>query len=503
MSLPHARSPRATERFDVAVVGAGFGGLGAALTLAERGARVVLFEALSYPGGCASTFTRGRAQHEAGATLFSGFAEGHLFDTWIRRHDLAVNVRLLDPVVELRTADGVIQIPQDRAKLVEAFVARAGALGPSVQAFFDEQLRVANALWGAFSDPSLLPPFGLRELARHVARCPEYLPLLRWIGRPLRAALERHGIAHISWLRTYLDAVCQITVQADSSEAEAPFAMATMDYYFRGTGHVHGGIGVLARGMASAIERLSGQVRFASRVDRLRREDGAWTVSGRSDDVRAEHVIVNRLPADLAKMAGLSMTGRLAAIDAEVREGWGACMLYLELDPSKVANANAHHLELVDSRAPLVDGNHIFCSVSAADEPRAPEGRRTATVSTHVALKGLLALSQTQRAARIAEIQATMRTTLEKRAPELAQAIVSALPASPRTFARFTGRHDGYVGGIPRRAGLSHYAGLVPTSIARGLWLVGDSIFPGQSTLATAIGGTRVAESVLRELSLR
>jgi hypothetical protein len=28
-----------------------------------------------------------------------------------------------------------------------------------------------------------------------------------------------------------------------------------------------------------------------------------------------------------------------------------------------------------------------------------------------------------------------------------------------------------------------------------GLWMVGDSVFPGQSTLATAIGGKKVAEA--------
>ena len=29
-----------------------------------------------------------------------------------------------------------------------------------------------------------------------------------------------------------------------------------------------------------------------------------------------------------------------------------------------------------------------------------------------------------------------------------------------------------------------------------GLWLVGDSVFPGQSTLATAVGGVRTAASI-------
>ncbi|HND32895.1 MAG TPA: FAD-dependent oxidoreductase, partial [Myxococcota bacterium] len=39
------------ELADVIVIGAGFGGLAAALSLAERGARVTLLEALTYPGG--------------------------------------------------------------------------------------------------------------------------------------------------------------------------------------------------------------------------------------------------------------------------------------------------------------------------------------------------------------------------------------------------------------------------------------------------------------------
>jgi phytoene dehydrogenase-like protein len=64
--------PRDTSTFDVLVIGAGFGVLGAALSLAEQGARVCLCESLGYPGGCASTFQRGGFRFDAGATLLSG-----------------------------------------------------------------------------------------------------------------------------------------------------------------------------------------------------------------------------------------------------------------------------------------------------------------------------------------------------------------------------------------------------------------------------------------------
>jgi cation diffusion facilitator CzcD-associated flavoprotein CzcO len=44
--------------YDAVVVGAGFGGLGTALELTRRGARVALCETFNYPGGCASTLHR-------------------------------------------------------------------------------------------------------------------------------------------------------------------------------------------------------------------------------------------------------------------------------------------------------------------------------------------------------------------------------------------------------------------------------------------------------------
>ena len=90
-----------------------------------------------------------------------------------------------------------------------------------------------------------------------------------------------------------------------------------------------------------------------------------------------------------------------------------------------------------------------------------------------------------------------MREGLSRLAPEWMADVRHALTASPRTFARFTQREGGAVGGVPRRAGLHHYRTLSPKPVQEGLWLVGDSVFPGQSTLATALGGVRTAAAIL------
>src|SRR5512147_1424469 len=74
-----------SPEFDVVVIGAGFGGLGCALTLGELGARVCLCEMLKYPGGCASTFSKGGFRFDAGATLLSGLGEEQLFGRWLAK----------------------------------------------------------------------------------------------------------------------------------------------------------------------------------------------------------------------------------------------------------------------------------------------------------------------------------------------------------------------------------------------------------------------------------
>jgi phytoene dehydrogenase-like protein len=498
------------ERFDhdVIVVGAGFGGLGAALTLAERGVGVLLLEALTYPGGCASSFSRHGWRFEAGATLFSGFGQGHVVRGWIERHGLDVQVQALDPSILFRLPGVEVAVPGTRAALVERFCGLPGAPVSGVRAFFDTQARVADALWALFDDPSLLPPFNADMLLRHAGRIARYLPIASLVGKPLLHVLRQHGVADFVPLRTYLDALCQITVQTGVAHAEAPFALAATDYAFRGTGHVHGGIGVLAAQLCEGIRRAGGEVRLASRASRIERWEDGWRVHTRGREVTARHVVCNLLPHGIRDLTG-SSTPQLDALVGRVEEGWGAVMLYLGLRPDPSLPREAHHVELVqDPSQPLVEGNHLFCSVSGADEAdRGPAAladaqlgaARTATVSTHVEVARLRAMSAGEQGLFVSGIQERMRTGLRALAPEVDGAVTHAMTASPRTWQKFTRRAHGLVGGVPRRAGLHNYTGFVPAPVMPGLWMVGDSAFPGQSTLCVAIGGKKVAERIVSQ----
>lgn len=61
--------------FDVVVIGAGNGGLTAAASLAKAGIKTLLLERHNVPGGCASSFCRGRFEFEVALHQLSGYGQ--------------------------------------------------------------------------------------------------------------------------------------------------------------------------------------------------------------------------------------------------------------------------------------------------------------------------------------------------------------------------------------------------------------------------------------------
>ena len=501
--MPQPPSGR-DSRYDAVVVGAGFGGLGAALTLAERGARVLVLEAMTYPGGCASTFERGGVRYEAGATLFSGFGAGQLFRRWIDGHRLDVEFRALDPAIELRAPGLRLPVTSRRDEVVTALCAMPGAPRAAVRSFFDLQARVADTLWPLLDDPSLLPPFGDGAWRRHLAALPDYARLAPLAGRTLGSVMRSHGVAGFEPLRVLAESLCRITVQCGADESEAPLALAALDYPFRGAGHVTGGIGRFADALVGAIRGLGGEVAFGARAVSIRRDGTAWTVATRRGVVRAGCILANVLPHDLARLLGeASGAGsRIDRLGRDVASGWGAAMLYLVARAPHGVSSSASHVEIVqDPSAPFVEGNRLFCSISdAADGRGLPEGRRTITVSTHVAMNDFAAMPASGQASRIGLVQRRMREGIARFLPQWDEGIEREMTASPRTFERFTLRTGGFVGGVPRFAGWRTYRDLAPRAVRPGLWIVGDSVFPGQSALAAAVGGVKTAQTASRQL---
>jgi len=493
-------SARVTTSVDTLIIGAGYAGLGAGLYLAEQGKSVAICEALKYPGGCASTFYKGDLGFEAGATLFSGFHEQGLFRRWIDRHNMPVEFELLDPIIDFRTADWRLQISPDRQTTIDRFCALPGAPQAAIRSFFAYQHRIAEVLWPMFEDGDRVPPFTLKGLGWHAGRAWKYPKLWSVMNRSLWSVLESYGLTSYAPMVQYCNAVCQITIQTTARDSEALFALSAMDYLFRGTGHIHNGIGQLGFAFVNAIRACGGEVSLSNRVKRLERQSDGWLVQTRQRSYRARRVLANLLPGSISKLVeGVAEPDAVQQYTEKLRQGWGAGMLYLLLKDHEGLPESAHHYQCIATHAPqLHEGHHIFCSLSGRSErEKCPEGYRTATVSTHIPMRTQLSLPNAEaQATYTLQVQDCMRATLKARLPEVHDAIHTEHTASPRTYQRFTGRPSGCVGGIPRTRGWHNYSGLLPAPLYPNLWMIGDTVFPGQSTLATALGGIRVARWV-------
>lgn len=85
---------------------------------------------------------------------------------------------------------------------------------------------------------------------------------------------------------------------------------------------------------------------------------------------------------------------------------------------------------------------------------------------------------------------------LGKAFPGAADALVHAEFASPRSFHRYTRRTAGAVGGPPVARSTSNFLAAGSDVFGPGLWVVGDSVFPGQGTMAVVISAIRVVEQI-------
>jgi C-3',4' desaturase CrtD len=481
-----------SDRSDAVVIGAGIAGLTAAAELTKRGVRTVVVERHNVPGGCASFYQRDGYRFDVGATLVGGFGSRGIHRLLNERYDIVVSPVAIEPSMVVHLPDETVVRFGDERWPAE----RERAFGSEAEQFWRAQERIADLTWD-FSTrfPALpvdLPSLG--ALARAVR--PRQLGLLGTLGRSV-ASIVPPGASRR--LRAFVDAQLLITAQTDAAGADLAYGATALDLAREGTFHLPDGVSTIAVALARATRRAGGEIRYKASVVAI--ETARARVTGvRLEDGRhiACRRVISALPvhdtAALCAPLSRAYRSRLAAQP----ERYGAFMLYCALPPGVVpAGLASHHQLLADYDAPLGEGNSTFLSFSGADEPhRARNGGRAVTISTHTDV------ARWERAHRDGTddiLRATyarrLLAALDRVIPNASSRARFIEAATPHTFARYTSRRRGLVGGLPQTPANATFGAFTQRTPIAGLYLCGDTTFPGQSTVGTSLGAINAARS--------
>ncbi|RYI33690.1 MAG: FAD-dependent oxidoreductase, partial [Acetobacteraceae bacterium] len=251
------------------VIGAGMGGLAAAIRLAAGGCRVTVIEEAETPGGKARARATDAGPAAMGPTVLTLRSEvDALFALCGTSTEAEVAITRLPRLARHWWPDsGPLDLYPDRDANIEAIRAFAGAKEAQGFARFDT---AARALYEAFEDPVMRAAKpDLTAIARATLRQPNLWPALlpgmtldRWLGRffrdpRLRQLFGRYA-TYVGGRPAHTPAVLSLVWQAEA----------------QGVWAVTGGVHVLALALARAAVFIGVRFHYATKARRITRQSG-------------------------------------------------------------------------------------------------------------------------------------------------------------------------------------------------------------------------------------
>ncbi len=500
--MPNHRVGKIKSR--VIVIGAGIGGLTAGALLARRGYSVLILDQALVPGGCASTFKRKGFTFDVGATQVAGLEPGGIHHRIFSELDIDLPpARPCDPAcaVFLPGENTPINVWRDPQKWQEERQRQF----PGSEPFWQLVAALFKASWKFQGRDPVLPPRNIWDLLQLTkAVRPGTLITVPYTLFTVGDALRAYKLADNHRLRTFLDLQLKLYSQVDAEETALLYAATALSVSQepQGLSHLQGSMQVLSDRLVAALERDGGELLMRHTVEQIKVAQGKakgvvirnqktgeiWTES-------ADHIVANVTVQNLVKLLGEKVpTGYKKRVE-KLPPASGAFVVYLGVDASAIPLDCPPHLQFMyDANGPIGENNSLFVSVSHSGDGRAPTGQATIIASSFV---------DPQTWWQTDNYEGLKQNFTEDAIARLGQyfylkpeTIIHIEAATPRTFAHYTARDRGIVGGIGQRIPTFGPFGFANRTPIDHLWLVGDSTHPGEGTAGVSYSALTVVRQI-------
>lgn len=492
----------ASSQKHVVVVGAGIGGLAAALDLAASGAKVTVVERQAVPGGKMRTVEVDGQRIDSGPTVFT---MRWVFDELFAHagYDLADSLPLIGADVLARHSwlDGSrLDLYADVERSAAAIAEFAGAQeADAYRRFAVDSASIFDTLDHSFmrrekpGPVALTASLGIRGAPRLFATRP-FTTLWRELGQRFADPRLRQLFARYS---TY----------CGSSPFDSPATLMLIAHAERaGVWYVEGGMRRLAETLADLVAQAGAEIRYEQTVAEIRVDKGraAGVLLGNGDVIDADAVVFN---GDVAAL-GTGLLG--TSVRSAVTDRSGDTRSLSAITFSLCAEARGfqldHHTvffgdDYEDEFAAIFERGGITGSptvyVCAQDRGEA--------IAADGAERLFLLINAPPRPFEDDEVQAARGTTaahLARHGLDLGPAMDKAIVTTPNDYAdRFPGS-DGAIYGWPTHGWSGTFKRPGSRSRIDGLYFAGGTVHPGPGVPMVALSGRIAAASVRSDLGI-
>jgi phytoene desaturase len=483
----------------VAVVGAGLGGLAAAISLASRGYRVRVFEKNEEVGGKLARLRAGGYEFDLGPSLLTlPDVLRELFAEAGKDFDAAVQIDRLERLCRYQFADGSgFDLPDG----LEAQVETIRSFNPAEVDAWRRFAVYARELYEASSEPFMRRPFG--DLSGFGGA--KGLAMLRQLPRVL-SPRSLDGLARRFFRDERLvQLVGRFATYNGSSpyRAAATFAVIAHVEHELGAYHVRGGMYRIAEAELDLAREIGVEVRTGCAVERVEVRDGrvAGLRLADGERVEADAVVVNAdVPTAYERLLPEEADpgSRRRALEADPSTSALVMLLGVrrrlpQLDHHNVlfsADYRREFADIFERRVAPSDPTVYVCAPSRTDGSQAPEGCESLFVMVNLpAACG----------APVAELRPRILERLARAGVELGDdEIEHESHLTPADFAARYGSRDGSIYGPSSNSRLQAFW-RQPNRSRRvaGLFFAGGSAHPGGGIPLVTLSGLIAAREVV------